>query len=87
MRIWFKVFQDNHLLMDTTIENCSDDSRTHKVLDALAECCYTFNLSQPIWLESTIKDFQRHGRARFTPDAFVEEVDFDFLEIHVIEED
>ena len=36
MRIWFKVFQDNHLLMDTTIENCSDDSRTHKVLDALA---------------------------------------------------
>lgn len=87
MRIWFKVFQDNHLLMDTTIENCSDDSRTHKVLDALAECCYTFNLSQPIWLESTIKDFQRHARARFTPDAFVEEVDFDFLEIHVIEED
>ena len=58
-----------------------------KVLDALAECCYTFNLSQPIWLESTIKDFQRHARARFTPDAFVEEVDFDFLEIHVIEED
>ena len=87
MRIWFKVFQDNHLLMDTTIENCSDDSRTHKVLDALAECCYTFNLSQPIWLESTIKDFQRHARARFTPDAFVEEVDFDFLELHVIEED
>ncbi|MCI5584532.1 MAG: hypothetical protein MR383_03125 [Lachnospiraceae bacterium] len=87
MRIWFKVFQDNHLLMDTTIENCSDDSRTHKVLDALAECCYTFNLSQPIWLESTIKDFQRHARARFTPDAFVEEVDFDYLEIHVIEED
>ena len=87
MRIWFKVFQDNHLLMDTTIENCSDDSRTHKVLDALAECCYTFNLSQPIWLESTIKNFQRHARARFTPDAFVEEVDFDYLEIHVIEED
>ena len=87
MRIWFKVFQDNHLLMDTTIENCSDDSRTHKVLDALAECCYTFNLSQPIWLESTIKDFQRHARARFAPDAFVEEVDFDYLEIHVIEED
>ena len=87
MRIWFKVFQDNHLLMDTTIENCSDDSRTHKVVDALAECCYTFNLSQPIWLESTIKDFQRHARARFTPDAFVEEVDFDYLEIHVIEED
>ena len=87
MRIWFKVFQNNHLIMDTTIENLSDDSRTHKVLNALEECCCIFNLSRPIWLESTIKDFQRHARARFTPDAFVEEVDFDYLEIHVIEED
>ncbi len=87
MRIWFKIFQNNHLLMDTTVENCSEDSRTHKVLSALEKCCYTFNLSQPIWLESTIKDFQRHARARFTSDAFVEEVDFDYLEIHVIEED
>ncbi|MGN0305796.1 MAG: hypothetical protein ACI4D2_06535 [Lachnospiraceae bacterium] len=87
MRIWFKVFRDNHLLMDTTIEDSSTDSRTHKVFHALEECCYTFNLSQPIWLESTIKDFQHHARARFTSDAFMEEVDFDYLEIHVIEED
>ncbi len=87
MRIWFKVFQDNHLLMDTTIEDFSNDTRTHKVFNALEECCYAFNLSKPIWLETTIKDFQKHARARFTPDAFVDEVDFDYLEIHVIEED
>ncbi|MBQ9990515.1 MAG: hypothetical protein IJP31_06195 [Lachnospiraceae bacterium] len=87
MRIWFKVFKDNHLLMDTTIENNSADTRTHKVFQAVEECCYAFNLSKPIWLESTIKDFKRHARARFTADAFMEEVDFDYLEIHVIEED
>ena len=87
MRIWFKVFKDNHLLMDTTIENNSSDTRTHKVFQAVEECCYAFNLSKPIWLESTIKEFQRHARARFTPDSFMEEVDFDYLEIHVIEED
>ena len=87
MRIWFKVLKDNHLLMDTTIEDTSADSRTHKVFHALEECCYIFNLSQPIWLESAIKDFKRYARARFTGDAFMDEVDFDYLEIHVIEED
>lgn len=87
MRIWFKIFQNNHLLQDTTIEDYSNETRTHKVFHALEECCYEFNLSQPIWLDSTIKDFKRHAKARFTQDAFVETVDFDYLEIHVIEED
>lgn len=87
MRIWFKIFQDNRLLQDTTIEDYTDDTRTHKIFHALDKCCYQFNLSKPIWLDSTVKDFQRHARARFTQDAFVESVDFDYLEIHVIEED
>ena len=41
----------------------------------------------PVWLDATVRDFQRHARARFTRDAFVEEIDFDYLEIYVIEED
>jgi hypothetical protein len=41
----------------------------------------------PIWLDSSIKDFQRHARCRFTQDAFIESVDFDYLEIWLIEED
>ena len=86
-RLWAKVFQDNHLLRDTVICDESNDTRTHKIFHALDEVCYQFDLGKPIWLESTIEDFQRHARARFTPDAFVEEVDFDYLEIHVIEED
>ena len=87
MRLWFKLWKDNHLLQDTTIEDYSEDTRTHKIFNALNECCYQFNLSKPIWLDSTVKEFQRHSRARFTQDAFVESIDFDYLEIHVIEED
>lgn len=87
MRIWFKIWKDNRLCQDMTVENNTDDSRTHKIFDALEECCLEFNLAKPIWLESTIRDFQRVSRARFTPDAFVETVDFDYLEIQVIEED
>ena len=87
MRIWFKLWKDNHLLQDTTIEDTSIETRTHKIFNALDECCYEFNLSRPIWLDSTIRDFKRHSKARFTKDAFVEEIEFDYLEIHVIEED
>ncbi|MBR5597640.1 MAG: hypothetical protein IKW30_09580 [Lachnospiraceae bacterium] len=87
MRIWFKIWKDNRLLKDTTIEDVSNDTRTHKIFNALDSCCLQLDLSRPLWLDVTVRDFQRHARARFTQDAFVEHIDFDYLEIHVIEED
>ena len=32
-------------------------------------------------------DFIHHSKTRFNSDSFVEDIDFDFLEIQVIEED
>lgn len=87
MRIWFKIFKDNHLLKDTVIEDNSSDTRTHKVFQALDQVCYQFDLGKPIWLDATIAEFKRHDKARFYQDNFVEEIPFDYLEIHVIEED
>ena len=82
MRIWFKMMKDNHLLRDTTITDESDDTRTHKIFRAIDEVCYAFDLGKPIWL-----DVKRHAKTRFTQDSFIESIDFDFLEMHVIEED
>ena len=42
--------------------------------------------SKPIWLESTIDEFKRHDKTRFYQDNFVDSIDFDYLEIHIIEE-
>lgn len=86
MRIWFKLFRDNHLLQDTVITDDSDDTRTHKIFRSLEQVCYEFDLSKPIWLDATIAEFKRHAKARFYQDNFVEQIDFDYLEIHVIEE-
>ena len=47
---------------------------------------YQFDLSKPIWLDSTIAEFKRHAKARFYQDNFVDSIDFDYLEIQVIEE-
>lgn len=87
MRIWGKIWKDNHLLQDLVVENNTEDTRTHKVLLALEELCYSFDLGKPIWLQSNIAEFQRHSKTRFQKDSFIEEIPFDYLEFQVIEED
>lgn len=74
------------MLRDTVICDPSEDTRTHKVFHAIEDLCYEFDLGKPIWLDSTIKEFQIHSKARFSSDNFMEAIDFDYLEIHVIEE-
>ncbi len=86
MRIWGKLWQDNHLLADAVVEDWSDDTRTHKIFHALTKLCMEFDLQEPIWLDSNIEEFKRHGRTRFRQDSFVEEIPFDYLELHIIEE-
>ena len=86
-RLWGKIFKENRLIKDTVICNDSQDTRTHKIFDALDKICYEFDLGKPIWLDATIRDFKSHDKARFTQDNFIETIDFDYLEIHVIEED
>ena len=51
------------------------------------EACHAFDLQIPAWLDININDFKKFSKARFTQDSFVEHIDFDYLEIHVIEED
>lgn len=86
-RLWAKIFKDNRMLKDTQIIDDRDDTRTHKIFHALDEVCYQFDLGKPIWLDATVNEFKRHSKARFTQDNFIEQIDFDYLEIHVIEED
>lgn len=76
------------MLKDITVEN--DDfslNRTKKIYDAIDTICYEFDLSKPIWLDSNIDDFKRHDKTRFLQDNFIDQIDFDYLEIQVIEED
>lgn len=86
-RLWAKIIKDNHLLKDTVICDDSEDTRTHKVFHAIEEACYEFDLGKPTWLDSTISEFKRHDKARFTADNFIESIEFDYMEIQIIEED
>lgn len=87
MRIWAKIFANNHMLRDTVVEDNNFDTRTHKVFRALEEVCLRFDLSQPAWLDKNLNEFRRHAKTRFYQDNFIETIDFDYLEFHIIEED
>lgn len=86
-RLWGKIWKDNHLLNDFTVQDDSEDTRTHKIFHALEEICMQMDLGKPLWLDSNISEFKRHSRTRFSQDSFIEQIDFDYLEIQVIEED
>ena len=87
-RVWGKMFLENRLLRDTVVE--IDDptlTRTKKVRLALAKISDEFDLAVPIWLDRNNKEFIRHAKTRFSADNYIESIDFDYLEFHVIEED
>lgn len=87
MRIWFKIWKDAHLISDVTVENLEDDTRTHKIFKSLEQACNELDLGQPVWLDKNVSEFQKNSKTRFSADNFVEEIEFDYLELHVLEED
>ena len=86
-RLWGKIFKENRMVKDTVFAEESNDTRTHKVFRGLEQICYEFDLEKPIWLDSNVAEFKRHSKVRFYQDSFIEQPDFDYLEIQVIEED
>lgn len=87
MKLWIKAFADTRMLASETIEDTSETTRTHKIFTALEEACNRLDLGKPIWFDSNIEEFKKMAKTRFYQDNFVEEIEFDFLELHVLEED
>ena len=87
-RLWAKMIVSGKMVKNMTIEN-SDSSlnRTKKIFSAIDEVCYAYDLSKPIWLDKNITEFKKNSKTRFTKDNFVDDIDFDSLDIEVIEED
>lgn len=87
-RLWCKLFKDNRMQADTVV--CNEDitkSRTQKIFTGIETACYEFDLGKPIWLESNVEEFKKHSKVRFLQDNFIDNIDFDYMEIQVIEED
>lgn len=86
-RLMGTIYKNTHVLKSTVIYDDTASTRTRKVFRCLECICHKFDLSSPIWLDVNISDFQRFSKVRFSQDNFIEIIDFDYLELQIIEED
>jgi len=87
-RLWAKIMVSGKMVKNMTIENSDSPlNRTKKIFNSIDEICYAYDLSKPIWLDKNIREFKKNSRTRFTKDNFVDEIEFDSMDIEVIEED
>ena len=80
--LWVKTIRHHRTDRQATVPCARGDAHA-----ALREACHELDLPEPIWLEKNIKDFKRSSRCRFTQDSFLEPLDYDYLEMIVLEED
>ena len=85
-RLWGKIWKNNRMAADTVICDDSPDTRTHKVFRL-----WTRSVT-PLISASRSGRYEYPGvskarKVRFYQDSFIDGIDFDYLEIQVIQED
>lgn len=87
-KLWGKVYKDNSIIRNTVVST-QDDERTMDALtnSCMDELCNILDVQHPMWLGDNKKEYPVYGRTSFNQNHFIEEIDFDHLEIEVISED
>jgi len=85
--MWGKIIRSGRIERDFTAVDDRMVNRTKKVFGCLEQICREFDLDMPQWMNGNIAEFGAMGKTRFAPNSFMDSVDFDFLEIQVVEED
>lgn len=80
--LWLRTIR-HHRIDRQAVEPCTRDN-PH---DALEEACRKLDISHPIWLDKNEREWEEFGQTRFLPDAFLDSVDFDRMEIEYIDPD
>lgn len=87
-RLWGKLMKDTKFKGDIVIEIDNQEiTMEEKVTMALDDICYEFNLERPMWFDKNTRELNQFMRTGFYADQFIESIDFDYLEIEIIEKD
>lgn len=88
IKLWGKIMINNRI-EDQNVAICTDDE-VDEYQEQLKKCivklCYNFDIEKPYWLQKNLKEYNKIKKTSFTQDNFIEEINFDRLEIEVLEE-
>ena len=80
-RLWARIIKDHRIdRQDTRPCEWGEES------DALTELCKSFDIPRPIWLPKHEREYESFRRTAFLPEHFVEEIEFDQLEIEFLDD-
>ena len=80
--LWVRTIK-HHRMDLQNVQPCTRDDPQ----EALQDACHALDLPKPLWLPKNQREWEEFGQTRFLPDAFMEHVDFDRLEIEYIDPD
>lgn len=80
--LWVRTIRHHRMDKQVVIPCGRDDPQ-----DALDEACHQLDLSKPLWLDKNQREWDNFGQTRFMPDAFLEHVNFERMEIEYIDPD
>ena len=80
-RLWLKIIKNHRIDRHFTAPCEYGDIKS-----CLNEMCREADLPCPIWLDKHENEFLRFRKTAFSPDHFIESVDFDRLEIDFLDD-
>lgn len=85
-KLWAKKIIKNQIIDSITVKNKEDISFSEKRDKCLQEICRKLDLSVPVWLKKHDFEFSQFKYVTFYPHDFIDEVDFDKLEVELIDD-
>ena len=85
LKFWAKLIKDNKL-MDQHLSPVVKEDIEDILQDGLSQACYGLDLARPIVQDKHLRDMREYGFTRFLPESFMEDVDFDKMEIRIFDD-
>lgn len=87
IRLWGKIITNNKIIDQLESKYEYDDIEYQEQLKYCIESiCRELDLQKPYWLPFNLKEYNKYKKTSFNQDNFIEEIDFDKLEIEVLDE-
>jgi hypothetical protein len=87
-RLWGKIMKNNDMKDDHVFEIDNPKLRKdEKLKESIEGLCHHFDLQRPMWFSDNEKDMKQFNKTQFLDHHFIESINFDYLEIEIIEDD
>ena len=86
IKLWGKIITNNKITNQHVVIIDEDIEYQEELKKCILDICYNFDIQKPYWLKKNLEEYNKIKKTSFTQDNFIEEINYDKLEIEVLEE-